>query len=358
MTTREDLSEILSFDASAPTKTFVIEAHPKDDAANLLEELSGPAYLEQTEDAYLFRLWVPDADGCFWVDQLDARFWSFHTNMPVGPASRYLRQHVSSRRDLDWIWLPSEHLRTVWPSTKTRGFRSKFEGSQLLGGTGSFDDVRLKLTGRSADSFLAYLYNNAEIRSAVSFDGVEVALDDPDFGSINEAVDRLGRFAVSGDSLEFHLQFVDTVVNRYRRLVELCEDSAISWTGFEEKVTKDGGGGSISGSPIVIKFSREIDDVEQFTDTLFSSREPFRLWGVPHIADGVAEIEAVDLHVGECVRIDVGSSWLRIYLPEGACGNSVARLASNLQHRFDADLSFADPKIDTALKGASPVLSS
>ncbi len=352
MTTRAALSEILSFDASVPTKTFVIEAHPDGDATQLLRDFSEPGCLEETEDAYLFRLWVPDAQNCFWVDQLNERFWSFHTNMPVALANRYLKLHVGTRRDLDWVWLPSDHLRTVWPDTRTRGVRSKFEGSQLLGGSGAFDDVRLKLNGRSADEFLDYLYKNPHIRAAVPFDGVEVALDDPELGQVNEAVDRMGRFAVSGNSLEFHIQFVETVVSRYRRLVELCEQKAIGWTSFDREVAESGG--QMAGAPIVIRFSRVIQDIEQFVDNLFSSREPFRLWGVPRMQDGIVEVEAVDLHVGQCLRIDVGEQWMRLYLTKDSCGNSVARLASNLQHRFDAALTFADDEIQAALKGITP----
>jgi hypothetical protein len=351
VTTRADLSEILSADASAPTKTFVIEAHPASDSTLLLQELAGPKCLEVTDDAFLFRLWVPGEEDCFWVDQLDERFWSFHTNMPAAPASRYLKQHVGSRHDLDWVWLPSDHLRTVWPNAPTRGVRSRFEG-QLLRGPGSFDDVRIKLAGRSVEFFLEYLSRDPEIRSAIPFDGIEIALDDPDLGSVTEAVDRMGRFAVSGNSLEFHVQFVETVVGRYRKLVELCEQKALAWTGFDRSQSESGG--RMAGGPIVINFSRPIDDIERFVDFLFSSREPFRLWGVPRIEDGVAELEAVDLHVGEVLRIDIGEKWLRLYLPKGGCGNSVVRMASNLQHRFDATLLFADPELQAALKGISP----
>jgi hypothetical protein len=328
----------------------VVEAHAKDDPAGLLEQISSNGRLEATEDAFLYRLWIPEQRDCFWVDQLDSRFWSFHTNMPVAPAGRFLRQQINSRRDLDWMWLPSDHIRTVWPGASARGVRSRFQGSQLLGGSGAFDDVRLKLSGRSADFFLSYLYKDAEIRSAVPFDGVEVSLKDDDLGSLNEAVDKMGRFAVSGNSLEFHIQFVETVVNRYRKLVELCESEAIAWKQIQAKPVNDGGG-LMTGRPVSVKFSKDVPDLENFVDQLFSSREPFRLWGIPRIEDGVAEIEAVDLHVGQVLRMDIGKQWLRLYLPEGNCGNSVVRLVSNLQHRFDASLTFGDSVLQAALKG-------
>lgn len=354
MTARSDLAHILSADGSTPTKTFVIEAHPSNDPVEFLAELVGPGRLDRTDDAFLFRFWIPEQNECFWVDQLNARFWSFHTNMPVAPASRYLRQQINSRRDLDWMWLPSDHIRTVWPGSSTRGVRSRFQGSQLTGGSGEFDDVRLKLAGRSADFFLEYLYQRDEIRSAIPFDGVEVSLEDDLFGSVNEAVDRMGRFAVSGNSLEFHIQFVETVVSRYRKLLELCEQAAIHWERLDASQTE--GGGRMTGSPITIRFSRAIPDLELFVYTLFSSREPFRLWGIPHIENDIAEVEAVDLHVGELLRFDIGTRWLRLYLPQGNCGNSVIRLVSNLQHRFDAALTLGNPDLQQALKGISPGL--
>jgi hypothetical protein len=161
----------------------------------------------------------------------------------------------------------------------------------------------------------------------------------------------MGRFAVSGDSLDFHVQFVETVIGRYRKLVELCEEKALGWTQLDRSHTESGG--RMSGAPIVINFSRPIDDIENFVDSMFSSREPFRLWGVPHIEDGVAELDAVDLHVGGLLRVDIGTDWLRVFLLQGGCGNSIVRLTSNLQHRFDAILSFADSELQAALQGIS-----
>ncbi|WP_144081562.1 hypothetical protein [Micromonospora wenchangensis] len=156
----------------------------------------------------------------------------------------------------------------------------------------------------------------------------------------------MGKFAVSGDSFELHSLFVSTVVDRYSRLVQLCEQKALGWesSGTEE------GGGNVVGGPVVILFSKPIPDLPNFLETLFSSRAPFRLWGIPEItSQGVAEVEAVDLHVGQRLRFDVGDLWMRIYLEQGSCGNTIARLVSNLQHRFDGALRLADPELDEAV---------
>ncbi|OWV12028.1 hypothetical protein B5D80_03765 [Micromonospora wenchangensis] len=53
--------------------------------------------------------------------------------------------------------------------------------------------------------------------------------------------------------------------------------------------------------------------------------------------------------MGQRLRFDVGDLWMRIYLEQGSCGNTIARLVSNLQHRFDGALRLADPELDEAV---------
>ncbi|MDQ7911304.1 hypothetical protein RB614_43120 [Phytohabitans sp. ZYX-F-186] len=158
------------------------------------------------------------------------------------------------------------------------------------------------------------------------------------------AVERQ-HWTTSSSSLELHLQFVNTVVDRYKQLVELVEVQAITW----QRASEDGGG-IVNGAPIVVMFSREIEDVGAFADELTSSREPFRLWGLTTVKRDVAEVEAVDLHVGQTLQMDITRRWMRIYLSAGSCGNTVARLISNLQHPFDGALSLRDPQIDIAAR--------
>jgi hypothetical protein len=61
------------------------------------------------------------------------------------------------------------------------------------------------------------------------------------------------------------------------------------------------------------------------------------------------ELEAVDLHVGQRLRMDIGQTWMRVYLERGAFGNTVARLVSNLQHRVDSALRLVDADLDARL---------
>jgi hypothetical protein len=339
MARREDMRSALALDPTSPTKTFVLEVHTQEPVA-YLADMVGKTALERTDDAYLFRAYV--GEGVFWVDQLDERFWSFHTDMQAREASAFLRGQVERRRDLDWMWLPSGHLRNAWPDSVSRQVRTRFQGERFLPDDTAVSDLRVQLSGHGAERLLELIEVDPFYRSAVSFDSVQTTLAVDDLGVVTEGLTREGRFAAFGDSFELHLAFVRRVVSHYRAFVETCERKALAWDVLPE------GGGVLSGGPVVIRFSRTIDDMERFVTELLAVRRPFRLWGLPETVDGVAQIEAVDLHVGQRLRLDIGRDWMRVYLERGGCGNTVARLVSNLQHHFDGALSLVDPELDVA----------
>jgi hypothetical protein len=341
----------LMLSSAAPTKTYVVEAHT-DHPREFLVELAGAVNVRQTDDTFLFK--VNTEHGTFWVDQLNPRFWSFHTDMRSDQASPTLDGWVRTRHDLDWMWLPSEHLRHVWPNARTRQVRTDFRSHELLGNDGAdTEDLSFQLKGRNAEAFLDFI-SGSQFKGSVSFDGIETEFGDPDFGHIREGLTRRGRFAVSGDSFALHTQFVSTVVDRYQAFVEACERKAIRYEGWQS----EDGGGTIYGGPIGIRFTRSIPDRDAFLGTLFSSRAPFRLWGVPQTtADGDVEVEAVDLHVGQRLAIDIGTDWMRVYLEADGCGNTIARLVSNLQHRFDAALTLVDPELDALTRSGQTTTS-
>ena len=340
-TARSDMAKALALDPASPTKTFVLEVHTSD-PSEYLADMIGPSDLEQTGDAYLYVAHV--GDQVFWVDQLDERFWSFHTDMHAHEARAFLRNHVERRRDLDWMWLPSGHLRNAWPSSEPRRVRTRFEGNRFLSDDSTARDLRVA-TGwaRCRRNCSTSSRPMSATGRPCSYESVQNTLVDQDLGTLTEGLYRMGRFAAFGDSFELHMAFVRAVVTRYRSFVELCERKAIAWS------TLGDGGVVVDGGPLVIKFSRSIDNPARFVDELLAVRRPFRLWGIVEFVGDMAQIEAVDLHVGQRLRLDVGRDWLRVYLERGSCGNTVARLVSNLQHHFDGALRLLDTELDAAV---------
>jgi hypothetical protein len=350
MMTRADLARQVPLDAAVPAKSFVVEVHTEDPAA-YLSEIAGTGNVEPTQDAYLSRVFVPP-DGEFWVDRLQPRFWVFHTIMPSPMAASWLTAKVESRRDTDWMWLPSSHLRHIAPGAAPRRIRTDFEGARLVATDATASDLRVQLTGSHAERLLDQISEMPEYRAAVSFSNVEVDVSDPELGNLREAVKRSGLFAARGDDFAYHAQFVRAAITRYARFVETAEAMALRFSALPEATQRDNPGASFAGAPIGIKFSRQIADLQSFCEEVFSSKAPFRLWGQPKISGNVAHVEAVDLHIGRRLSMEVGHDWLRLYLTAGTCGNTVARLISNLQARFDGALALTNPDLQAAASGS------
>lgn len=343
MTTRADIAQTFrDLGGSDSWKTFVIEAHADGNPIELLENAFGTESVRPTADAYVQEI----SNGAhLWVDHLDERYWSVHTHGRVDEAHALLRSAVNHSRALDWMWLPSQHLKGAWPGAPLTWLRSDFKGRKLLPTETGVQDLEVQLRGSEAPEILDLI--STRYKAAVSFDRIVMELSEAEYGRIQEGVSRQGRFVARGDSFEFHQEVVRSVTGRYRRLIDLLEQRMIHWRELPE------GGAQMGGSTIVIQFSRTIPDRELFLDQLFSAREPFRLWGIPVERNGVAEVEAVDLHVGRKLRFDIGRDWLRVYMFEGGCGNSVARLITNLQHHFDGALALLDPELAMALEAAT-----
>lgn len=358
MSSRADLAKFLPMNSSPPLKTFVLEVHTAEPEP-YLEDLAGRGNVDLTEDAFLSRVHLRENHGVLWVDRLNPRFWTFHTIMPAKDLAAWLNGKVETRRDLDWMWLPSDHLRRISPGAVSRKVRTAFDGERLVGPDDPAQDLKVQLTGRDAERLLEQIEILESYRSAVSFDSVEVLIDDPDLGLLREAVKRRGSFAASGDSFVHHAQFVRAVIDRYSLLVEGVEQLALKFEALEAdgaSARETGEGGArYSGTPIGIRFSRRIADLPRFCAELFSSRTPFRLWGQPVIVGDTATVDAVDLHVGQRVRIDVGSDWMRMYILAGACGNTVVRLVSNLQSRFDGALRLTHAGLQEAVTRRNPI---
>ena len=325
-----------------PWKTFVLEAHAENGAERLLQEGFEQNCVERTEDIYLHHL---AGEVEFMVDHLDKRFWSFHTTMPIADAMRCLRNAVGSRSDLDWMWLPSAHLSNIWSGASLQWLAADYHARKLSPSEDPLNDlqVQLRVRGHQADEVLRVIAERYE--TSVPQDEVGISATDTQLGWVNERINYRGRFMANGDDFNFHQSIVRRVIGRYRDFVEAVERRLLLWTELPD------GGARLSGVPIVIKFSRPIPDVGLFAESLFSSREPYRLWGLyDMVGDDMAEVEAVDLHVGQPLRFDITANWLRVYLFEGGCGNSIARLAANLQRHFDGGLSIVDDELEGLLK--------
>ena len=332
-------------------KTYVLEAHPVESAEALLRDAFGHHSVGPTDDDHLFTLSIREAS--YYVDTLDGRFWSFHTSDSVGVAERPLTAATSRRHDLDRVWLPSAHLRAIERHGRTKWVNSDFK-AQKFRPAELVHDLTFHASGGTSQNLLDAIAELPEYTYALSLDRVGLVAFDELLGTVDEAVTRKASFLASGESFALHQLVVAGTIERYRDLVEAAEALAI---GFESSAlhragegSDDSSGGQMSGTPIELRFSRPLADFDGFLSQIFSSRAPFRLWGNIHdYSDAYAEVEAVDLHVGGRIRLEISPTMIRIHLRRNGCGNSVARLISNLQHHVDGNISAVEQSIQSRL---------
>lgn len=316
-------------------KSRLLEMHPpemsSDGAGALLKRLAEPAGLEPTpisEDLFLLR---GDGDAYF-VDALNPRFWLLHSTATADSVKSVVRRHFVSTPWVDVAWLPADQLRTA--EGRRRWIKSSFS-SDLLQPRDSGADVprrwRVQVEGEAPEELLA-LVANSRYEASASLTAVGSQLSEQGIGSADVAVDYQGSFVSSGTSFELVAGFVWRALDRYEAYIRGLEDQ------FRLRVsTQDEAGLSFDGDVAYIEFPHRVADLEALISNLFTCREPFRLWAVPReVAPGEWEADAVDLHVGHPLRLEITEEWMRVLLNEHTCGNTLARLIVNLQHQFDA----------------------
>jgi hypothetical protein len=141
-----------------------------------------------------------------------------------------------------------------------------------------------------------------------------------------------GKITARGTSFQSHLGLVTAVYRSYAAKIQQFEQQyAIGYT------VTDGTRLKVDGEPLNIRFGQPIANLGVFVDSIFSASHPFRLWGVPNrIRDDLIRVAAIDLHVAHRVNFEITPNFMRIYLPKGSCGNTIARLYTNLQHHYDS----------------------
>jgi hypothetical protein len=352
----------------AQLKSYVLEAHEaraKEDAQDVLTTavVAAAGSLEPTADPTLFTLRVPvetDAgmeQAGFWVDVANPRFWLLHTKTKAKPAGVALRRLLLMNTGLDAAWLPRSQLRQVQHTFRPFGFKLAFDERPFYNRDTDVVELRepthklaIEHAGVGAEEMYALLEERELTRRALAVSEVSF-WDRTSEGVQVMRLTREGRLRSAGTSLDSHLHAA-------RNLVRLYEDFVLSLERiFGIRLLADDTSIMIEGRPLSLDARKpEGFEFEQLVSRMFSGIEPFRLLGtVDWRESDLAWVEAIDLHTGAPLRLDMTPEWIRVYLARGLCGNSLARLVTNLQKSYNADLGFFDEEA-TALFQPQSVL--
>jgi hypothetical protein len=156
---------------------------------------------------------------------------------------------------------------------------------------------------------------------------------------IHDEVWSNGKVTGYGTSWSRHLGNLRVLRQSYSKMITGIEDElTIRWTE----------GSGLQGAPITIEFEGlEVADLLLLGADLVNGTDPFRLLGtVERVTESMVALEAIDLHTGGRLQVELTPSQLRIYLRTGTCGNVVPRFLVNFEHYLTATL---DTSIDSRL---------
>jgi hypothetical protein len=316
-------------------------------AALSVGERSGAAIettVEDTEEAGFYRVrWRGgrNLDLDLYLDTSsdpERRFWIAYTLSDSREVETLLDRLASSRPALDRVWFWPSFLSALQEKGEFRGIGLDYDYRRFEKAAGVNDPATyLKMQvwgGPESRRILEFLDGDKELADKAVLSKVRLKYWPEDRSRFClEDVKYNGKFTARGSSFDAHQFLVVSARDDYAsRVRQLETEYAIRWGGGDAEAAFEG-----DAIFVVSEIGGNwIQDLDLFSEVVFSGTEPFRLWGVPSSisgGDGLV-VRAVDLHTGSKIFFELYPDAVGLYLDETACGNTVARFLTNVQHTF------------------------
>ena len=324
-------------------KSYFIEAHvntennqPHNEILTFLRQLTEYIRIQvfESEDETLFN--IVHGKDVYYLDISDPRFWIIHTLALSTRADKLRRDLIRLSPFLDNGWLPAQFLEKVAKFGHFRGFGAVHDETPLMVDKTAETEVEtmhLRLWGSSAAAVLESLRESRALMHSLALSSVRLKYWLPEFED-EAIIDNFtfdGKVTALGKSFISHINLVSKVYSDYVKTIRSIEEE------FPIQFIPEDGIPTLEGHPIIVSLTRELINIPNFISRVFSSALPFRLWGLPEIIeDDFARVYAVDLHIGHKLMFEIAKDFIRIYLPAGTCGNTIARFYTNLQQYYDS----------------------
>jgi len=332
----EELKEIgkLEYEQNL-LKTYMIEANLK--TIKELEKIPQKGFeitIQETQDKYIYILKVHKGDekGVFFVDTINPRFWLFHSINSSVLTDFFIKKLVGITLNyLDHPWFPTQFMEEIGREGIFRGFSLKYENE--FDGEGddiAVNSLSMRLWGTTAPKILKILRQDDALNFSIALSGIGIKyfIGRGDF--VIDDISFWAKFTARGTSIDGHFNIISKIQRKYERLVKLIESNRLIYF-------QNGEGYAIEGQPITIVLKKTIEQLDKFLSELFSSKKPFRLWGIKHFLEkDFVRVNAIDLHTGGKLYFEITPDWIRVYLPKDSCGNTILRLFTNIQHYYDS----------------------
>ncbi len=324
-------------------KTAIIESNIP--SSDLFENNWSEESINIDPDLWMVKTENSEDDGWIFVDFHDERFWIMYSMESSKFFNIAIDQIVRDEGGgLDRLWLPAGEIEKIGEMGEYEGLKISFGANNIfpedfIDDNLRFADLNIDGSGKSSRRLYDILKSTDEIDNFLALSRVQIRREkDDEF--VRERITNEGTFTTRGGSnARLHVSTVERIKNRYSRLIQRIEENHI--IGAENR---DSGARS-NGSPAVIKFSNSVPDVERFLSYIVNAKDPFRIWGhIRRVGHDCYKVDGVDAHNGDKIAIEMSSEWMRLYLYNGACGNTALRLFTNIQQYYDpaAELVIAD----------------
>lgn len=346
---------------TALVKTYLLEGHRVGGADHFGQESDPivdaladatlrrrfPAEIHPSEDPGLITI-----DGVFdgrealslYVDRTDRRYWLIHTMGSSNAADWIIGRLMKAGARIDQVWLPAQLLEALSHLGSFRGLGLDFD--RRLFGTDDEEDaagdnlqfLKMQLWGNRARRVLQVLRHTDAFPDATTLAKVKLKFwpdeEEADLFTLDD-IKFDGKVTARGTSFDGHVILLGTLRDTYAREIHKLESRFAIGSDVEV--------GRLTGRAMSIRLGRSIPDIDHFCATVFSSSNPFRLWGVPlRTSTRFVRVRALDLHVGGPIDFEVASDTIRVFLPHGTCANTIMRFYTNLQHHFDSRVRLLD----------------
>lgn len=342
-------------------KSFLVETNVE---PSLLEEQFEYVTVEKI-DYSLFEVLIDTSSDedeeeeilTFYLDSQDERFWTFYSIEKSRPAKDTMEDLIMTEQSgLDYLWFPAQLQRYFIKLGEFQGAGINYDAEDVFSEEYinehlPFGELSIQSSGQGT-SWLLDALSDADLKRFMSLSSVKIRREMEE-GVVIERIDNNGRITTrGGNAIQAHLSFVETIRELYADLIRGIEEEGRIVYPIREIEPEEGerhsSGQSVEGTPIVINLANSVENLKEFADSFTSATKPLRLWGAgTWLADDYYKVRGTDLHNNDSFTLEIKRDWIRLYLPDDACGNTALRIFSNIQRYYDAEASFgerSDPK--------------
>jgi hypothetical protein len=273
----------------------------------------------------------------FYLDVSDRRFWVLHTNYRAEETHPFVERLITSQdHEFDNAWLSTNAMKQVAGDAGNKDYGFQVDYQDFFDRSDDEDDItpqedfHLETTGTISAKALSLLKKDPLVRRTIGYERITIGRGTRSRGVL-EDITCNGRFSViKGKSVDDHMVLVNAIKSDYIGQVKKIESQRIHGN-IENK--------SVEGTAFDFEFERDVSDWNRYLSVIFNAKAPFRLWGIKSkVNEKVFRVLAVDMHTGHPVDFEITDHLIRMYLPNGSCGNVVLRLFVNLQRYFDSGI--------------------